>query len=96
LLHRKEIYAIDFHQPLQIEAFEKCSFLFKFKSKIPDFDRGKAKILTTGIHRVFRGLQFETDPRGIGSAFHRASAEIGQKGAICKDLELSVSPSNVL
>jgi len=34
----------------------------------------KAKILTTGIHRVFRGLQFETD------------AEIGQKGVFFKGL----------
>jgi len=56
------------------ETFGKYSFLFKFKSKIPDFDRGKAKILTTDIHYVFRGLQFETD------------AEIGQKGAFCKGL----------
>jgi hypothetical protein len=38
------------------ETFEKCFPLlarFKFKSKIPDFERGKAKILTTGIHGVF-------------------------------------------
>jgi hypothetical protein len=34
----------------------------------------KAKILTAGIHRVFRGLKFEPD------------AEIGQKGAFCKGL----------
>jgi hypothetical protein len=34
----------------------------------------KAKILTTDIHCVFRGLKFETD------------AEIGQKGAFCKGL----------
>ncbi len=33
--------------PKQVETFEKCSILFKFKSKIPDFERGKAKILTT-------------------------------------------------
>jgi hypothetical protein len=32
------------------ETFEKCSILFKFKSKIPDFERGKARILTAGIH----------------------------------------------
>jgi len=32
------------------ETFEKCSILFKAKSKIPDFEREKAKILTTGIH----------------------------------------------
>jgi len=31
------------------ETFEKCSILFKFKSKIPDFEREKAIILTTGI-----------------------------------------------
>ncbi len=37
------------------ETFEKCSILLKFKSKIPDFERGKTKILTTGIHVVFRG-----------------------------------------
>ena len=36
----------------------------------------KAIILTTGIHRVFRGLKFEPD------------AEIGQKGAFCKGLTL--------
>ncbi len=29
------------------ETFEKCSILFKFKSKIPDYERVKAKILTT-------------------------------------------------
>ena len=39
----------------------------------------KAKILTTGIHRVFRGLKVEPD------------AEIGQKGAFCKGLNLSIS-----
>jgi hypothetical protein len=39
------------------------------KSKIPCCERGKAKILTTGIYLIFRGLKFEPD------------AEIGQKGA---------------
>jgi len=34
----------------------------------------KAKISTTGIHSVFRGLKFESDD------------EIGQKGALCKGL----------
>jgi hypothetical protein len=70
--------------------------LFKFKSKIPDFERGKAKILTTpeewaphstgqaGIHRVFRGLKFESDPSEIGFAFHGTSAGIGQKGVFSK------------
>jgi hypothetical protein len=36
----------------------------------------KAKILTTGIHRVFRGLKFEPD------------TEIGQKRAFFKGLML--------
>jgi hypothetical protein len=29
-------------------------------------------------------LKFETDPRGIGYAFHGAGVEIGQKGAFAK------------
>ena len=45
------------------------------------------KILTTGIYWIFRGLEFETD--GIGFAFHRAGAEIGQKGTLCKGLNVS-------
>jgi hypothetical protein len=40
---------------------------------------GKTKILTTGILIVFRGLKFESDPREIGSAFHRAGTDIGEK-----------------
>jgi hypothetical protein len=40
---------------------------------------GKTKILTTGILVVFRGLKFESDPREIGSAFHGAGADIGEK-----------------
>jgi hypothetical protein len=44
-----------------VETFEKCSILFKVKSKIPDFELGKARILTTGIPIVFRGLEFESD-----------------------------------
>ncbi len=36
----------------------------------------KAKILTTGIPGVFRGLKFEPD------------TEIGQKGAFCKGLKM--------
>ena len=39
----------------------------------------KMKILTAGIHKVFRGLKFESD------------AEIGQKGAFCKGLGLAVT-----
>jgi len=40
---------------------------------------GKTKILTTVILVVFRGLKFESDPRGIGCAFHEAGADIGEK-----------------
>ena len=42
----------------------------------PALLRGKARILNTGIHVVFRGLEFESD------------AEIGQKGAFFKGLEV--------
>jgi hypothetical protein len=35
--------------------FEVYAYLFEIKSKIPDFERGKVKILTTVIHVVFRG-----------------------------------------
>ncbi len=45
------------------EPVSKCSILFKVKAGDP-----AAAGLTTGIHRVFRGLKFEPD------------AEIGQKG----------------
>jgi hypothetical protein len=49
-----------------------------------------AKIITTpvrsagptgqaGIYLIFRGLFFEHNPREIGSAFHRAGAEIVRK-----------------
>jgi hypothetical protein len=38
------------------------------------FSSSKAKILTTGIHLVFRGLKFSPD------------AEIGQKGVFFKGL----------
>jgi hypothetical protein len=41
------------------------------------FSSRKAKILTTGIHPVFRGLKFEPD------------AEIGQKGVFFKGLNVS-------
>jgi hypothetical protein len=36
----------------------------------------KARILTTGIHRVFRGLKFESD------------AVIGRKGMLCNGLNI--------
>jgi len=34
--------------------------------------------------KIGGGLKFEPDPRGIGYAFHRARAEIEQKGAFFK------------
>jgi hypothetical protein len=40
---------------------------------------GHAKKITKGICLIFRGLFFQHNPREIGSAFHRAGAEIGQK-----------------
>jgi len=48
-----------------LEAVSKCSIS---KSVLICSRSRKAKILTTGIHRVFRGLKFEPD------------ADIGQKG----------------
>ncbi|SPD75887.1 hypothetical protein PITCH_A780017 [uncultured Desulfobacterium sp.] len=42
----------------------------------------KTKILTTGIHGVFRGLKFESD------------AELAQKGAFFKGLTLRLGPRN--
>ena len=53
----------------------------------------KAKILTTGIYWIFRGLKFEPDLSAClpvrvrtqtGNA--QAGAEIGQKGTLCKGL----------
>jgi len=42
-----------------------------------------AKILTAPVKQeyigIFRGLKSEHNPRGIGFALHRASAEVGQK-----------------
>jgi len=40
---------------------------------------GKTKILTTVILIIFRGLKFESDPGEIGSAFHGAGEDIGEK-----------------
>ncbi len=54
------------------ETFAKRSFS---KSALICSRSRKAKILTTGIHGVFRGLKSESD------------AEIGQKGTFCKGLE---------
>ncbi len=73
------------------EVFEKCLILSNVKSKIPDFEREKRKISTAEIQLVFRGLEFESDPREIGFAFHGALRlvrlrRIGQKEAFFKGL----------
>jgi hypothetical protein len=41
------------------------------------------------------GLKFESDPRGIGFAFHRAGAEIEQKGELCKGLVGTFYPQTI-
>ena len=69
------------------ETFEKYSILFKFKEG-ENFNHRN----TLSISRIKLKLHFvhnvETDPREIGSAFHGAGAEIGQKGAFCKGLSV--------
>jgi hypothetical protein len=65
--------------------------LFKVKSKIPDFERGKARILTTPIiHRdrhpypeVFRGLEFELDAACPAIAFGDGG-RLGKRGRFSK------------
>jgi hypothetical protein len=44
---------------LYVETAEECLILFKVKSKIPDFERGKRRILTAGIPVVFRGSKLK-------------------------------------
>jgi hypothetical protein len=39
----------DHKEKAEHETFEKCSISFKVKSKIPDFERGKARILTKRV-----------------------------------------------
>jgi hypothetical protein len=40
------------------------------------------------IAKASLGSQFETDPREIGCTSHGAGAEVGQKDAFCKGLEV--------
>ena len=54
----------------------KPGFFVKIKEDDPPPNFGG---LTTVILIVFRGLKFESDPRGIGYAFHGAGADIGGK-----------------
>jgi hypothetical protein len=70
--------------------------LFKAK-KGENFYHPDEKHIGAGIHTwsILRinppefggGLKFEHYPRGIGYAFHRAGAGIGQKGVFCKGLK---------
>jgi hypothetical protein len=53
--------------------------LFKVKSKIPDFEREKAKILTPEIPLVFRGFEFEPDGACPAIAFGD-SGRLGRRG----------------
>jgi len=42
-----------------------------------------SSILRINPPKVGGGLKLESDPRGIGYTFHRASKEIGPKGGFC-------------
>ncbi len=60
------------------EAVSKCSIS---KSALICSRSRKAKILTTGIHRVFRGLKFEPDADigQISADFERGRFETGSQ-----------------
>jgi hypothetical protein len=73
---------------LDNETFEKCSILFKIKSKIPDFERGKARILTAGIPVVFRELEFESDAACPTIAFGDGG-RLGKRGVFFKALTMT-------
>ena len=72
-----------------MSQFEVCAYLFKIKSKIPDFERRKAKILTTplkysgtGIHTwSISRVKFEPDAEigQISADFEMGRFEIGSK-----------------
>ena len=53
-LSEGHMFSIDqgsiFEKKRHMETYEKCSILVKVKPKIPDFERGKAMILTTEIY----------------------------------------------
>jgi hypothetical protein len=57
------------------EAFEKYSFLFKFKESENFNHRNTLSISRINPPKFDGGLKFELDPREIGFAFHRAGAE---------------------
>jgi len=61
--------------------------LFKFKSKIPDFERGKMKILTAGIHASISRIN---PPKFGGGLKSESDAETGKKGTFYKGLSVDV------
>jgi hypothetical protein len=73
-------------ETLSLASERKLGIFFKIKSKIPDFERGKARILTTAIHSVFRGLKFECDEEiGKNNTFRAGANE-------CFELNLYATP----
>jgi hypothetical protein len=63
---------------LNIETFEKCSILFRFKEDENFNRRNTLSILRINPPKFGGGLKFESD------------AEIGQKGPFCKGLILKM------
>jgi hypothetical protein len=60
-------------------------------SQREDFNRRHASSISRIDPQKFGGgLKSESDPRGIGSVFHGASAEIGQKGTFFNALLVDV------
>jgi len=64
--------------------------LFKSKKDESFNHRNTLSILRINPPKFGGGLKFESDPRGMGYAFHGAGAGIGQKGAFCKGLHLCI------
>jgi hypothetical protein len=64
--------------------------LFKFKEGENFNHRNTLSILRIALKLHFV-QNVEPDPREIGSAFHGAGTETGQKGAFCKGLSLCLS-----
>jgi hypothetical protein len=82
-------------RPQRKETFEKGQFLFRFKEG-ENFDRRNTlSILRINPPKFGGGLKFEYDPREIGSAFHGASAEIGQRGGVAKVSQSTIGQARV-
>jgi hypothetical protein len=82
-------------RPQRKETFEKGQFLFRFKEGDSFNHMNTLSILRINPPRFGGGLKFEYDPREIGSAFHRISAEIGQKGGVAKVSQSSIGQARV-